>query len=82
MKKLLTTAAIALSLSCAAQDTTYYRHHNELYMNIRARIADSTSYNSYKVYRFKTANQRKKDNIFIAAATIVFTGLTVWFWVK
>jgi hypothetical protein len=80
MKKLLTTTAIILSLSCAAQDTTYYQRHNDLYRNVRTHITDNILYQQH--YKPKTAKRRRNDTIFTIAVGALFAGLTTWFWVK
>ena len=78
MKKLLTTTAIILSLSCAAQDITYYQQRNNLYMSIRTHVTDSTLYKQY--YNVKVKQARRKSTIFTIVATSIFTGISIWFW--
>ena len=78
MKKLLTTTAIILSLSCAAQDTTYYQKRNTLYMSVRVPATDSVSYKHH--FSVLKAKQHKHDIIFTVVAGVLFGGISTWFW--
>lgn len=78
MKKLLTTTAIILSLSCAAQDTTYYQKRNNLYMSIRVPATDSISYKQH--FSVLKARQHKHNVIFTIVTGVLFGGISAWFW--
>lgn len=80
MKKLLTTTAIALSLSCAAQDTTYYQQRNHFYRMVRTQMDDSTV--MVKFVPQLTKKQKRGNTIFTIVVGSIFAGLTTWFWVK
>lgn len=80
MKKLLTTAAIALSLSCAAQDTTYYQQRNHFYRMIRTQVNDSIV--TLKFTPQLTKKQKRNNVIFVTVIGTIFTGLTAWYWIR
>jgi len=80
MKKLLTTTAIILSLSCAAQDTTYYQQRNNLYMRVRTQVTDSASYKQY--YSVLKAKQYKNNTIVSIVVGVIFGGISAWYWGK
>ena len=78
MKKLLTTTAIILSLSCAAQHTTYYQQRYKLYRSIRTQVTDSAIYKQH--YSAFKAKQNRKNRITTIIATSIFAGISVWYW--
>jgi len=78
MKKLLTTTAIILSLSCAAQDTTYYQKRDDIYMSIRTKVTDDKVYKQH--YSLQLKKRRRNDRIFTIVTTSIFTGISIWFW--
>jgi hypothetical protein len=84
MKKLFLAIAILFSLNGKAQDTTYFhsqanmwKKHNDLYMNIRTRVTDTTTFNRY--WTLERIKRKKKDKTFVIAVTTIFTTLSVWF---
>lgn len=84
MKKLLFAIAILFAVSVKAQDTTYYKSsalwtkRQDLYMNIRTKVTDTTIYNRYYTLEYK--KRRRKDRVFTIVATTIFASLSVWFW--
>ena len=80
MKKLLFAIAIIFSVSVKAQDTTYYQQRNNLYMNIRSKVTDSTIYKQQ--YSLKLKKRRRNDKIYTIVVTTIFIGLSTWFWGK
>ena len=80
MKKLLFAIAIIFSVSVKAQDTTYYQQRNNLYMNIRSKVIDSTIYKQQ--YSLKLKKRRRNDKIYTIVVTTIFIGLSTWFWGK
>ena len=80
MKKLLFAIAIIFSVSVKAQDTTYYQQRNNLYMNIRSKVIDSTIYKQQ--YSLKLKKRRRNDKIYTIVVTTIFVGLSTWFWGK
>ena len=80
MKKLLTTTAIILSLSCAAQDTTYYQQRKDLYMSVKTHITDSALYKQQ--YSALKARRYRNNTIFTIIVGVVFGGISTWFWGK
>ena len=71
--KTLLIIVLLFNMNSYAQDTTYYKRHNDLYMTVRTQI-DANTYKPH--YNIK---QRKKDNRFVAIVSAVFIGLTVWY---
>ena len=78
MKKLFIAIAILFAVSVKAQDTTYYQQRNDLYMQIRSRVIDSTIYT--KEYCLLLKKRRRSSNRFAIIATTIFAGISVWFW--
>lgn len=80
MKKILTTLAILFVVNCQAQDTTFYQKRTDLYMSIRTKVIDSTTYKRY--YSQRIERRRRNDRILTIVGTTIFAGLTYWYWHK
>jgi hypothetical protein len=80
MKKTLLAIAILFSMSTKAQDTTYLHRRNELYMNIRTQVTDSTLYKQH--YHFKTAKERRKDRVLTVVMASIFASISAWYWTR
>jgi cell division protein FtsL len=78
MKKLLFAIAIIFSVNCKAQDTTFYQKRNDLYMQIRSKVIDSTIYKQQ--YSLKVKKRKRNDRIITIVVGTIFSGISVWFW--
>ena len=80
MSKLIFMVMILFTVSTKAQDTTYTQRRNDLYMQVRTHVTDSTTYKQHFT-KVITRHQRN-DRVFVTAVAIVFIGLTGWFFHK
>jgi hypothetical protein len=80
MKKILIVIAILFSVNGKAQDTTYFAHRDQFYMQIRQRVTDSSVIRQH--YYIKSPRRRRNDRIYCIVTGVIFGGLTAWFWAK
>lgn len=80
MKKLLFAIAILFSVSCSAQDTTYYYNRYELYRNIATRVVDTPTLMKYKAFEIKRI--KRKSRVFTIVSLTIFAGISAWYWSK
>lgn len=83
MKKTIFILSILFSINCMGQDTTYSYSKglfkkNDLYMSIRTKVTDSTTFNRY--WTIKKKKRRRNDKIFSIVTTSIFVGISIWYW--
>ena len=72
--KTLLIILLLFNITTYGQDTTYYQRQKQLYMTIRTKVNDVTTYKQH--YNVK---KHKANNRFLIIVGTVFTALTVWF---
>ena len=82
MKNFLIIFAILTSLRCAAQDTTYYQMREQLYMQIRKPVTDSSLYNKWYREDIYRKQRKRKDRILTIISVGIFSTLSFWYWSK
>jgi len=80
MKKTFLAIAILFSMSTKAQDTTYTQKRAQLYMIIKTPVTDEGIYHQH--YSLQKKRIARKNRIMGAAALVLWTGVSIWFWSK